>query len=72
MLGCKLDDKVEIVTIDSILYKYFSEFKKRSNFKYQVLSDNRLKYEILSNCLAEMTKRYPDVKLLKHGNEVFL
>ena len=65
-------DKVEIYTIDSILFKYFMVYKKNSGCKYEVLSDNRLKYEVLANCLAEHRKRYPEVKLLDHGNEIFL
>ena len=70
--GDNLNDKVEIFTIDRILYKYFSEHQKSSKCKYEVLTNNRLKYEILADCLAEISKRYPDLKLLKHGNEAFL
>lgn len=70
--GAKLDDKVDILTTDSMLYKYFLYHKKSSGCKYEVLSDNRLKYEVLANCLAEVSKRYTDVKLIRHGNEGFL
>lgn len=68
----KLDNKVDIHTIDSILYKYFSAYKRGSGCKYEVLSYDRPKYEIIANCLAEIRKRYTDVKLLRHGNEAFL
>lgn len=50
------ENKVDIYTIDSILYKYFSEYKKYNQYTGEVLSDNGKKYAVLSACIAELKK----------------
>ncbi|QGT99769.1 SOS-response repressor and protease LexA [Candidatus Syntrophocurvum alkaliphilum] len=64
--------KVDIHTIDSILYKYFSQYKKHNKQIGEVISDSRTKYAILSACVAELKKEYSNINILDHRNISFL
>lgn len=66
------NDKVDIETIDSIIFKYFLQFKKLNHISLEVLSDNRKKYEVIAECVAQINNLYPDVKILDQRNMTFL
>lgn len=68
----KNEKKIDIYTIDSILYKYFSKHKKGNKNIGKVLLDSGIKYEIISACISELNKKYSNVNVLDHRNASFL
>lgn len=66
------EERIDIQTIDGILFKYYNEYISRSKQKYKVVSENGDKYPILSSCIAELQKKYPNVNVLDHRNMSFL
>lgn len=63
IFGINDKNKVDILTIDSIMYKYFCEYKKANKFKYDVLTDNKEKATILAQCISELSKVYKNVNI---------
>jgi DNA helicase II / ATP-dependent DNA helicase PcrA len=66
------NDKLEINTIDSIIFEVFRQYRKSSKAKYEVSFDNKVKHETLGNCIAELSKKYNAVKVLDHRYQSFL
>ncbi|MCT4617865.1 MAG: transcriptional repressor LexA [Marinisporobacter sp.] len=66
------ENKVDIQTIDSIMYKYFMNFKKKKKLEYEVLYNNKEKINILSESIAQMKKEYPKVKILDQKKTLFM
>jgi SOS-response transcriptional repressors (RecA-mediated autopeptidases) len=66
------ESKIDIYTIDSIIYKYFEEYKKANRFKMGVLDNSKEKYAILSRCIAEISKTYSNVNILDQKYAGFL
>ncbi|MFA9399119.1 MAG: S24 family peptidase [Clostridiaceae bacterium] len=64
--------KIDIVTIDSLIYKYFIEYNRQNKSKVDICTDRNKLYAVLSNCVAEINKLYPKVKIIDYGNIVFL
>lgn len=64
--------KIEIYTIDSLMYKYYLKYKKVNKVKIDVISDNNLRYKIMAQCVAEMEKQYADVNIIDQRNIKFL
>lgn len=65
-------DKVDIYTIDRIIYKYFEDYRKANNFKLEVIDNGKEKYTILSKCIAELSKIYNNVNILDQRYVGFL
>lgn len=65
-------NKVNIVTIDSIIYKYFQLYKKTHKVSLNLLVDNKVMYEFMAQSIAEGRKLYPNVKILEQKNMKFL
>lgn len=64
LFGKDKTNKLDIKTVDSIMYKYFCDYKRENNSNVNVISDNKEKYSILASCVSELSKIYKDVKLL--------
>lgn len=64
-------DKLEIKTIDSIMYRYFSEYKRQNNINLEIAT-----YQEQQNSMVEaiikISEKYPDVKPLNTKNLSFL
>ena len=71
LFGCS-SDKVDICTLDSILYRYYSEYKKANNFRYNVTFDQRVFYEVLNASIVQLKKEHTDVKILDQKYMKFL
>jgi SOS-response transcriptional repressor LexA len=56
--------------MDGQMYKYFLKYKKRTGYKYQI--NEKAKYDIMAQCIAEMQKKYPLVTLIDPKNKHFL
>ena len=65
------NDKIDIFTIDSLIFKYFLEAQKTLKKKYKVLTDVNKRFSILSQCLIDIQKLYPNVKMLDQKNMKF-
>ena len=63
-------DKIDITTMDSLMYKYFWRYKKRTGYKYEINYNG--KYDVMAQCIAEMQKKYPTVNLIDQKNKQFL
>ena len=65
------EKKVEIKTIDSIMYHYYTRYAKKAD-KYQLLSEKNTAYSILQQSIGELKKKYPRVSLLDPRHLSFL
>jgi len=65
-------NKVNIVTIDSIIYKYFQLYKKTNKFSLNLLTDNKVVYDLMAQSIAAGRKLYPNLKILDQKNMKFL
>lgn len=63
--------KVEIYTIDKIIYDYYMMYKKAKKLNYKVLTGNT-KYTLINQAIAELHKVYPGVAILDNRNSKFL
>lgn len=66
------EKKVDIFTIDSIIFKYFNQYKKVSKYKGEAITDSGIMYSVLSSCIADLKKKYSNVNILDHRNLSFL
>lgn len=57
-------NKLEIKTVDSIIYRYFCDYKKATKQEMRVATYVEAN-KILVKAIAELSKQYPDVKILK-------
>lgn len=65
-------DRLDIETIDGIMYKYFCNYRKENKSKLKVIDNNREKYSILAACISEMSKVYENISLLDQRYASFL
>jgi len=63
------EEKVDIQTIDSIIYQYY---KKVGSPDYELLLDKKVAYSILSECISELRKKYKKVNIIDQRNLSFL
>lgn len=63
--------KLTIVNIDKVLYTYYSKYNSEHKLNLQPASDEQLKV-ILQQCIAEIKKAYPDIKLMDYAYTQFL
>lgn len=63
-LEASADEKLDIKTVDGIMYKYFNDYKRENNLNVNIIRDNRMKYSPLAESISELSKEYRDVRLL--------
>lgn len=66
------EDRLDIMTIDKLLYRYFIEYKKENKLKLNVISSNAEKYPIINQCILTVKNKYPHIKLLDPRNTTFI
>ena len=71
-LFCADKSKVNIVSIDSIIYKYFQLYKKNNRFSLKLLLDNKVMYDLMAQSIAKASKLYPNLNVLDQKNMRFL
>ncbi|AQQ54089.1 transcriptional repressor LexA [Planococcus lenghuensis] len=65
------DAEVEIVTIDSLMFKAFGRYSRRNGKEFEIATKEQMhKYMILA--IHAVNKSYPDVKVLSPKNSKFL
>ncbi len=65
------DDKVEIKTIDSIIYRLFKQHEKKLNKKYKTIM-NKDKYRLIEHAISIVAKKFSDESIVKVENSKFL
>lgn len=62
---------VNIITIDSLMYKYFIRSQKRNKTNYKI-ADKALEFKTIVQAINKIREDNPDVKLLNPKNSMFL
>lgn len=65
------DSEVEIVTIDSLMYKYFQKHIRRLKLSLQP-SNKTLEHKIMLKAIYRVQEKYPKNKILSPKNSLFL
>jgi SOS regulatory protein LexA len=63
--------KVEIYTMDKIIYDYYKLYKQAKKLNYTLIIGN-IKYTLINQAIAELHKLYTDVAILDTRNSKFL
>lgn len=71
MYNLNTQDKLEIKTIDSIMYRYFMIYKKQNNIKLEVASLQE-QQNILIDSIMKISEKYKDVGILNPKNLNFI
>ena len=66
------DEKVDIRTVDKLMFTYFRDYLSRKGIKYELGLPKRISYEIISEGVSKLKKQYPQVSVLKQKNTIFL
>ena len=64
-------DKLEIKTVDSIMYSYFCDYKRKAKKTLQIATNTQIN-NILLKAIADIQKKYLDIKLINPQNINFL
>ena len=64
--------KVDIKTVDSAMYPYFEAYAKNHKVRYKTGIPQQLHYEIVSEGITRLGKKFPGVNILNQKNTVFL
>jgi len=66
------DRKVHIKTVDSLMVSYFKKYALKNRIKYRLGVPHTSTYEIISEGITKLKKKFPDVNILDQKNTVFL
>lgn len=67
-----IEDKTKISTIDSLMFRYFVEYKKEKNANEIRVAKPQEQQNALVNAIIKLKEKYPDIKLLDTKNLMFL
>jgi len=56
--------KFHVVTLESIVLKYFLEYKNKYKFNSELITDSNKKNIIMKNCILEIKNIYPRLRIL--------
>jgi DNA helicase-2/ATP-dependent DNA helicase PcrA len=66
------EGRVDIRTVDKLMFSYFQDYLSRNGLKYEVGLSKRATYEIISEGVTKLKKQFPEVTVLNQKNTVFL
>ncbi len=66
------DRKVDIQTVDSLMFKYYQAFAAQKKLNYKLSVPQALGYEIINEGISKLKKQYPKVAILNQKNMAFL
>ena len=66
------EGKVDIQTVDSLMFSYFRDYLNQNSLKYVLGPPKGVKYEIIEEGMAKLKKQYPQVTVLNPKNKAFL
>jgi SOS regulatory protein LexA len=58
------EKRFHVVTLESILYRYFLEYKNKYKLTCELIVDENKKSNIMKNCILELKNIYPKVRIL--------
>jgi len=64
--------KIDIRTIDSLMVPYFKTYAAQAKLKYRLGVPRSASYEIISEGIAKLKKRFPNASILDQKNTAFL
>ncbi|OPX87117.1 MAG: UvrD/REP helicase [Pelotomaculum sp. PtaB.Bin104] len=59
------EGKVSIETVDRLIFKYFLKYKIKNKLKLEITTDRNLRYQLITPCLLELKKIYPETNILQ-------
>ncbi|WP_052144533.1 UvrD-helicase domain-containing protein [Halalkalibacter okhensis] len=65
------NSEIEIVTIDSLMYKYFKKHQERMNVKYKTASST-IEHQVILKAIHQLKEKYPNNKIFTPKNSNFL
>lgn len=65
------NNRVNITTIDSLMFKYFKEYQKNNGVNLEIV-DSQRRFSIMIQAINEILGEYPAIKLLSPKNVKFL
>lgn len=65
------ESKFHVVTLESILHRYFLEYKNKYKLKYELIADNYIKNSIMKDCILEIKDIYPKLRILHRDYSEF-
>lgn len=57
-------NKLFLCTIDGLIFRYYKKYIDENNLKIKLINNSVERFNIICNCIAELKKIYPDVKIL--------
>jgi SOS regulatory protein LexA len=57
--------KFHVSTLESILHRYFLEYKNKNKIEYKLITDNDKKTNIMKKCILEIKGAYPKLRILQ-------
>ncbi len=64
--------QVDIMTIDSLFYRYYCNLFEKSQRRVLMFNNNTKKFPLIKNCIAELAKKFKDTNILDPKNANFL
>lgn len=55
----------QVVTLESILHKYFLEYQNKYKIECKLITDNNKKNTIMENCILQIKDIYPNLRILR-------
>lgn len=55
-----------VVTLESILHRYFLEYQSKNNVKYELIVDEDKKNRIMKSCILRIKNNFPKLRILQH------
>lgn len=65
------EDKIEIKTIDSVIYKLFMQYQKKTK-KYYNFIKAKDQYNLIEYAISKISSKYPNQNIVKPENKKFL
>ena len=66
------DDKIDIQTVDSLMFSFYREYSKAKGLDYKLGVSQAQRYEVINEGIVKLKKKYPDVAILTPKNMAFL
>lgn len=59
------EKKFQVITLESILHRYFLEYINQHKLNYKLILDNKRKISIMKNCILEIKNMYPMLRIFQ-------
>lgn len=66
-----MEDRVDIKTVDTVMYRYFSIYKKVNNINLNIANNQQIQNALI-DAIVKVNQSYKDVKLINTKNLIFL